>query len=758
MSKKAYYFIVDALIAATILIVGFILINSLYISEPEKIELKDAADNIMNFLSATKLLDLCTAEGDCSDKVLQSNFDSIRNKDNSLLEVIGELVSAGSQERAGAIIRSIVVDNKMVPLGYNFTFFIEDKVIYPEEQFEMTATDPLMKKSKALVVSKKVIFGYFEEPVTVYWGPYTAEARIWRLEHFIRCKTNADCLGMECDKEYGICTEHLVREGDFCPLSCKDERFECKFFECIRKESPFLQLCRNQAGCGPGYYCSSKMQCVYSPGDVNDPCGYNNDCNTGLICENGRCSPVYSQEGDDCSATGKCGIGLYCLYGICKKTNGNIGSGCDSHTDCLSGSICHFETGKCEEGTYNINADCNLDEECGPGLICDEYTQKCKPTSGENGQPCGNDIDCGVGMICDDETKTCQKGDANPNAPCAKEEDCGNGLTCDLTLEPPICVGEECAQQSDCGAGLICDMSLEPPKCIVTADGSRAVCYTDSDCSAGFYCDEFRCTNGMNKEGDPCEMQEDCGAGLICNMEEGKCQTAEGNPCDICYSFTDCNKLLPQGNTICIDGACYLPDNENGDCSALGYCQCGPGFFCADADSSCHGTNGNEGDFCNDDTDCRAGLECIYGFCASTGDVTTTNICGDGIIDFLTEQCEEGMTTDCGALNCDGTGTVTCNPLGSADECRWDKVGAGCSNCPVCDYPADCRENCIMDFDETQALFNFWKANINYDCGGRKPEYIINPTIQLTQCSLTLYSLGIYDTTWPTKTNCQGIS
>ncbi len=751
-NKKGYYFIIDSLIAAMILVIGFILISSLYISEPSKIEIKSAADNIMNFLSTVKLNDLCS-ENKCSDPALQSNYDLIKNKDNSLLEVIGELIRTNNRESAAEIIRSVVVDNKMVPPGHNLTFFIADTVVYPPEQFDMTRTDPVMKKSKILVTSKRVIFGYFENPI-VYWGPYTAEARIWRLEHFIRCKTDADCLGGECDTEYGICTDKLVKAGDFCIFTCKDERFECKLFRCVRKESELQQFCTNEEECSAGYYCY-KMQCVYTPGDVNDPCGYNDDCNTGLFCENGRCAPVYGNFGDDCSATGKCGIGLYCSDGICDYTNGGIGSGCDSNTDCLSGNICNFGTGMCEQGTYNPGDTCNSHEECGPGLICN--AGKCDATNGVIGDPCGNDIDCGIGLIC--QGNTCQQGGANPGDTCDGNADCGNGLFCNLTLQPPMCIGEECNAQSDCGDGLICDMSLNTPVCIVTPNDAGEVCYTNSDCKTGFYCDDFKCTNGMNQAGSACSIQEDCGAGLIC--KDGACKITNGNPCESCYSLSDCNKLFPQGMTLCDDGTCYLPDNENGTC-LLGYCECGPGFFCADVDRLCHKTDGTLNSFCNTNTDCMSSLECVGGFCTSTGNVNNTGICGDGVINFLTEQCEEGSSepeerqTTCEELNCGGTSTVTCNPPGAEDECRWDT--SVCGICPLCDYPPDCRENCVADFDETQALFNFWKAETAYYCTGRQPEDLLTPINEFTVCSLKLYSLVSYTSTWPSFPECSGIS
>lgn len=737
MNKRGYYFITDALIAAMILAIGFFLVSSFYISDPGKLEIKAAADNIMNFLSTTKFYDLCSGEPVvCSNAVLEdlSRQRVITNKDNSLLEVIGELFFKNKIKSVSKLIDSIIVENKMIPQGYNFTFFIADNVVYPPEQFEFTREDPVMKKSKALVTSKKIIFGYFEGSI-IYWGPYTAEARVWRLEHFIRCKTDKDCFGGECDQEYCICTDHVVKAGEACWITCNDDRFVCVSGICMEKKTDIFHFCANEASCGPGLYCIPRIGCVSTPGDVNDPCGYNDDCNAKLFCDDGKCSFAESKEGDDCSGTGKCGIGLYCCReglscetGKCFYSNtvnpgyrGETGDYCDSDTDCIG--LCNLKTLKCEEGRYNKGDSCDSQEECGPGLICN--INRCGSANCVAESVCGNDQDCNVGLSC--YNGRCKFIEENQN--------------CIVKVTPPSqCNGAEVKEE-----------------CITTNGKPGDECVSDLDCDCGNYCDNGYCYNGKSEpDKTGCSSNYDCGVGQYC--ENNVCKNT--GICSGCSSQNDCS-----GQTYCDLGVdnvyrCHRLNNEGGSCGLndySAYCDCGPGLICLTAiNNTCYETCDYIGCQCDKDSDCHGqGLKCIEHICTDTG-VNQTAVCGDGWVSFLTEQCD-GDTTTCEEIGCSG-GVVNCNPPGSEDECRWDKSVCDPGSCPVCDFPADCKEDCTMLFDETQTLFNFWKINKDYYCGGTKEENLITPTIKLTQCSLTLYSLGNYDTTWSFKPKCSGIS
>lgn len=172
MNKKGYYFTMDAILAAIILAAGLMLATSTFSSSPEKATIKHSSDDIIGIMAATKVGGLCRdleLSCECSDTELQNLCSSskIKNKENTLLELVGELRENNMNIEGGNLVDSIITDND------KFNFRIDGTRIYgPEDD----------AKSKLLVSSKKVVFGYWEDSSgrMTYWGPYTVEVRTWQ--------------------------------------------------------------------------------------------------------------------------------------------------------------------------------------------------------------------------------------------------------------------------------------------------------------------------------------------------------------------------------------------------------------------------------------------------------------------------------------------------------------------------------------------------------------------------------------------------
>jgi hypothetical protein len=108
---------------------------------------------------------------------------------------------------------------------------------------------------------------------------------------------------------------------------------------------------------------------------VGADCGGDEECRSGLTCDDGTCQPGHSQpEGADCVISAECADGLYCEGGACTPAgNGARGDTCLSDADCQSGFRCALEgfSATCvPEGGVDLGGECTLSIDCFGGLAC----------------------------------------------------------------------------------------------------------------------------------------------------------------------------------------------------------------------------------------------------------------------------------------------------------------------------------------------------------------------------------------------------
>ena len=112
----------DAFIALIILSIGFIVITSNYSYSPEQASTQQIANDILNVLHSAKIRDFCNP--DCSGTILAGYSNLIINKDNTLLEFIGELGKNNKKTPAKNLLESII--SKIVPSNYNYALEISE--------------------------------------------------------------------------------------------------------------------------------------------------------------------------------------------------------------------------------------------------------------------------------------------------------------------------------------------------------------------------------------------------------------------------------------------------------------------------------------------------------------------------------------------------------------------------------------------------------------------------------------------------------
>jgi hypothetical protein len=162
MRKNAYYLTLDAMIAIIIFSAGYLLVHSVYVTAPSSTTAEHISDDTLDVLNTAKA----------------SEFGiSSMNSKSTILETIGEYYSRNKNQDSAAIIQKYVVDNRVVPANYGFSFYIDGNRIYP-------SNEPDTSKTKMMVSSKRIIFGYYEDSSTgeiTFWGPYKVEVRTWQI-------------------------------------------------------------------------------------------------------------------------------------------------------------------------------------------------------------------------------------------------------------------------------------------------------------------------------------------------------------------------------------------------------------------------------------------------------------------------------------------------------------------------------------------------------------------------------------------------
>jgi len=187
-NKRAYFFLIDAILALTVLAVGAFLIFTAYIDIPSEPAASILSEDFMDFFANNKVKDINDLEVGLggtfweSAEVLACNtVPIIPNPENTLLQQISvfyrlfELTTQPCYVEVIALTYTEKLTQNSLPPQYTFEFWVDDRLIYPD-------TEQIASKNaaKVLIPSNKIVYGIMDQQSGEFYGPYNTQVFVWR--------------------------------------------------------------------------------------------------------------------------------------------------------------------------------------------------------------------------------------------------------------------------------------------------------------------------------------------------------------------------------------------------------------------------------------------------------------------------------------------------------------------------------------------------------------------------------------------------
>ncbi len=121
--KKGFFFTIDSMLGASIIIMGLLLINSFYIVEPSHTSIGYTSQDLINALSTLRINEV---NNPYVGELISTG--EITNNDSSILEQIGEFWALDKIDKAGNLTKEFTDD--FVDENLGFGFYIGGEEIY----------------------------------------------------------------------------------------------------------------------------------------------------------------------------------------------------------------------------------------------------------------------------------------------------------------------------------------------------------------------------------------------------------------------------------------------------------------------------------------------------------------------------------------------------------------------------------------------------------------------------------------------------
>ena len=501
-----------------------------------------------------------------------------------------------------------------------------------------------------------------------------------------QCADDNVCTDDSCEPTLGcvhVDNAQACQDGNSCTVSD-----QCSKGVCVPGE---LQDCDDGNPCTDDV-CDPALGCVH-PGNA-EPCDDGNACTVGDHCAGGKCAIDEVADCDDGNlcTTDSCDAALGCV-------NAANSAPCDDFDACTLGDVC--AGGACVSG-----APANCDD----GNVCTD--DECQPLAGclhlDNTDPCDDFNDCTVGDLCKQGecvgTGSLECDDGNP---CTKDLCLPGGGCQHEVVDVPCSDGDPCTLSDQCLDGLC--LPGEAKNC----DDVNPC--TDDSCNESGQCENMpnqaECTDG-----NECTLADHCEAGQCVNSGLSKCNDDDVCTDDFCDPLQGCVHLL--NSAPCDDGdLCTTKDQ-----CQLGNCVGGASLVCVDGnpctDDSCNPDAGCEfvanQDMCDDGNLCTVTDQCLDGVCKGSGvpdcddgnlcttdwcdpvqgcvNTHNTNPCNDGDPCTVLDTCADGLCGSGLPFVCDDGNPCTDDTCAEGIGCQFDANTAPCEDGDACTVDDTCAD------------------------------------------------------------------
>ena len=172
IKKRGYFFTLDAVLGLFIIVIGVFLITPSYISVPQPTQVGLLSDDLLNFLSNTKIKNLNNPYAGIGGDLWSQGI--ITDADNSLLQQTGEFYATNKLDIADKFISNVT--QGVMPQQFRYEVWMNGIILYPKTQ----SAEHISSRTNTdlLLTSKKITFGVINATSNI-WGPYKAEVYVW---------------------------------------------------------------------------------------------------------------------------------------------------------------------------------------------------------------------------------------------------------------------------------------------------------------------------------------------------------------------------------------------------------------------------------------------------------------------------------------------------------------------------------------------------------------------------------------------------
>ncbi|HLD86916.1 MAG TPA: hypothetical protein VJB12_02535 [Candidatus Nanoarchaeia archaeon] len=171
--KRGFFFTLDAVMALTVIGIGFFLVLTAYLFVPPRSQTEAIAQSALQFLSTTAIENLNDPYAGIGGELWESG--KISQRDNTLLQQIAHFEAKGDRETAELFVDAIL--DEIVPMNYGFQIKVNGNSLYPlVESSELIASK---QETDLLIAREIVVYGVLNTTTFEIWGPSAVQIMVW---------------------------------------------------------------------------------------------------------------------------------------------------------------------------------------------------------------------------------------------------------------------------------------------------------------------------------------------------------------------------------------------------------------------------------------------------------------------------------------------------------------------------------------------------------------------------------------------------